>query len=85
MWFLGIGLLLLAMKFMEIAPVAAWEWYVVLAPFLFAVLWWAWADNSGYTKRQAHKREEQRRKARLAKQRANIGLPAEAPPTKKRR
>ena len=75
MWFLGIGLALLAMKYLQIAPVADWSIFLVLSPFLLAVLWWTWADNSGYTKRQAHRKEELRREERQAKQRANIGLP----------
>ena len=33
MLFLIIGVLLLLLKYLEIPPVAAWEWWVVLAPF----------------------------------------------------
>ena len=53
MYFLGLGLILLVMKWLEIGPVAVWDWWVVLAPFGLAIAWWAWADASGYTKRKA--------------------------------
>jgi len=74
MYLLGLGLVLLTMKFMEIGPVAAWDWWVVLAPFGLAVAWWAWADASGYTKRKAMEREEDRRKARIERSREALGM-----------
>jgi small Trp-rich protein len=73
MYFLGLGLILLAMKVMEIAPVAAWDWWVVFAPFGLAVAWWTWADASGYTKRKAMEREDARRDARVERSREALG------------
>lgn len=73
MYFLGLGLILLAMKCLEISPVAAWSWWLVMAPFALAVAWWAWADGSGYTKRKAMEREDARRKARVDKNKEAIG------------
>ena len=73
MYFLGLGLILLAMKYLEIGPVTAWSWWLVLAPFALAVAWWAWADSSGYTKRKSMDREDARRKARVDKNKAAIG------------
>lgn len=73
MYFLGLGLILLAMKYLEIGPVAAWSWLVVLAPFGLAVVWWAWADASGYTKRKAMEREDARRKDRIERNREAMG------------
>lgn len=73
MLFLVLGLALLAMKWMEFGPVATWSWLVVLAPFALAVAWWAWADSSGYTKRKAMEREQARTKARIDRNRENIG------------
>lgn len=64
MYFLGLGLALLAMKYFELGPVAQWSWWFVLAPFALAVIWWAWADNSGYTKRKAMEQEDKRRDKR---------------------
>lgn len=74
MLFLGVGLVLLALKYLEIDPVALWSWWVVLAPFGLAVAWWSWADWSGYTKKKAIDRENARKQARLDKQREAIGI-----------
>lgn len=73
MYFVGLGLILLAMKYLEIGPVANWSWWLVLAPFALAVAWWAWADSSGYTKRKAMELEDARRKARIDKNKEAIG------------
>lgn len=73
MYFLGLGLVLLLLKYLEIVPVAAWDWWLVLSPFVLAVLWWAWADWSGYTKKKAMEREDARRRARLDRNRENLG------------
>ncbi len=73
MYFLGIGLVLLVLKSMEVEPVAAWSWLTVLAPFGLAVAWWAWADSSGYTKRKAMERENARKQERIDKNRKAIG------------
>lgn len=73
MYFLGLGLVLLLMKYLAIDPVAAWSWLVVLAPFGLAVAWWALADATGYTKRRAMQVEQARVKARIEKNRAAMG------------
>jgi len=73
MYLLGLGLVLLLLKYLEIVPVATWDWWVVLAPFALAVLWWAWADWSGYTKRKAMERENVRVRARLDRNREALG------------
>lgn len=63
----GLGLVLLAMKYFAFGPVAAWEWWVVLSPFGLATVWWSWADRTGYTKKKAMEREDQRRDDRRAR------------------
>ncbi len=73
MYFLGLGLALLVMKYLEFGPVAAWDWWVVLSPFALAVGWWAWADSSGYTKRKAMERENARRDQRIERNKTAIG------------
>lgn len=73
MYFLGLGLALLIMKYLAVGPVADWSWWIILAPFGLAVLWWTWADNSGYSKKKAMERENDRRQERIDRNRANIG------------
>ena len=74
MWFLGLGIILVALKYLEIGPVAAWSWWAVLSPFGLAVVWWTWADWSGYTKKKAMERENARKQARIDKNREQLGL-----------
>jgi len=79
MYFLVLGLGLLALKYNELGPVADWAWWVVLAPFGLAVLWWAWADWSGLTKARIAAREEQRRIKRIARAQAATGQAPQVP------
>ena len=69
MHFLGLGLLLLALKLLYVDPVAAWSWWAVLSPFALAVVWWAWADASGYTKRKEMEKMDAIREERIQRQR----------------
>lgn len=79
MLFLGIGLLLLVLKYMGIAPVAGWSWTMVLSPFMVAVLWWWWADTTGYTKRKVMEREDARKQARIDKHKEAMGTKRKTP------
>ena len=74
MYLLGLGLILLVMKYLEFGRVATWSWWLVLAPFGLAVLWWAWADWSGYTKKKAMERDDARRQSRIDKTRKTLGM-----------
>jgi small Trp-rich protein len=74
MYLLGLGIILLAMKYLEFGAVAAWDWWVVLSPFALAVVWWTWADWSGYTKRKAMERENERKQARIDKSKEALGI-----------
>lgn len=67
MYLLGLGLVLLLLKYMEWGPVALWSWWLVLSPFALAVAWWAWADTTGYTKRKAMEADDKRRDERRAR------------------
>lgn len=64
MWFVVLGVLLLILKLAEVSPVGGWPWWEVLIPFGLAVLWWAWADATGYTTRKAMQRMDARKAAR---------------------
>ena len=74
MYLLFLGLVLLLLKYAAIGPVADWPWWVVLSPFALAVAWWAWADASGYTKRKAMEKLDEKKKQRLEKQRKQMGM-----------
>jgi small Trp-rich protein len=74
MYLLGIGIVLLAMKYLEFGLVAAWSWWIVLSPFALAVAWWTWADASGYTKRKVVERENAKKQARIDKSKEKLGI-----------
>ena len=73
MYAVGLGVILMLMKYQDIDPVVYWPWWWVLSPFGVAVVWWFWADSTGWTKKQAMKRENERRQARIDKNREAIG------------
>ncbi len=60
MYFLGLGIVLLVLKYLDIGPLADMSWWWILIPFALAMVWWAWADASGYTKRKAMEIEDKR-------------------------
>lgn len=74
MYFLFIGLVALALKYLEVEPVVALSWWIVLTPFALAAAWWAWADASGYTKRREVDKMDKRKQQRIDKQRAAMGM-----------
>jgi small Trp-rich protein len=74
MYLLGIGLLLALLKYLEIGPVAQWSWWVVLVPFGLTLLWWGWADSTGYTKRKEMEKVEKRKQDRVNKHKEAMGM-----------
>ena len=64
MYFVLLGLLLVGLKVAEIGPPAGWDWPWVLAPFAGAVVWWAWADATGYYKRREMRKLEDKKDLR---------------------
>lgn len=74
MYLLGLGLVLLVLKSLGISAVAGWDWWLVMSPFALAVVWWAWADWSGYTKKKAMEREDKRRDERIDQNRQAMGM-----------
>lgn len=71
-----VGVLLLVAKVAEFGPIADWSWWIVLAPFGAAVLWWQYADSSGLTKRREIEKIEQRKQERREKAMAALGIDA---------
>jgi small Trp-rich protein len=75
MYFLALGLIFAACKLLDVDPVAAWDWWMVLTPFGLAAGWWAWADSSGYTKAEEERKIERRRQARINRNKEALGIP----------
>ena len=84
MFFIIVGVLLIAGNLIGIGPSAAWNWnftgdvWKFVVPFLFAALWWAWADKSGLNKRREMEKMEKRKRDRRAENLANLGLDTRA-------
>jgi small Trp-rich protein len=74
MVFLILGVILLVMKMTAFGPVAEWSWWIVLAPFGLAVLWWYFADATGLTKKRAMDKMERRKTERRERALDNLGL-----------
>lgn len=72
MYMVVLGVILLLLKYLEIGPAAGLEWWQALVPFGLAVLWWAWADWSGLTKRRAIDRTNDMQKKRMDQRRDQI-------------
>ena len=79
MYTLILGIALSLLKYLDIAPVAQCSWWWVLTPFALTILWWAWADSTGYTKRKAMEKMDQRKKDRLDKQKQALGMQPRKP------
>jgi len=74
MGFLIVGVLLLLMKVTEFGPAAALSWLWVLLPFGLAVVWWAFADGTGLTKRRAMRKMDLRKEERRQRSLEQLGL-----------
>ncbi len=75
MYLLLLGIVLLALKYFQVGPVADWDWWWVLLPFPLTALWWWLADVTGYTRRKVLEKEERRKQERIDKSRKRIGVP----------
>lgn len=74
MYFVVLGVLLLLMKVLSFEPVAEWGWIAVLWPFGAAVLWWAYADKTGLTRRREMNKMEERKVGRRRKHLLALGI-----------
>ena len=74
MYFLLIGIVMLALKYLDVEPIAGLSWWIVLSPFGLAIVWWWWADSSGYTKRVEIDKMAKRKENRIDKQRDAMGM-----------
>jgi small Trp-rich protein len=74
MYFLIAGLMALAWNYWRIGFVYDMSWWWALSPFALAVVWWAWADTSGYTKRKEMEKMDLKKKERIDKHKAALGI-----------
>jgi small Trp-rich protein len=78
MWFVAIGVVMLVLNFAGIGPIGAWtwkqDWWRLLLPFGLAIVWWAWADWSGWTRRKAMQKIDSKVEARRQKSLDALGL-----------
>ena len=68
-----VGVLLVAMKLVDLGPVATWAWGWVAAPLGVALLWWWYADASGLNKRREMSRMQERKAERRRNALENLG------------
>jgi small Trp-rich protein len=76
MYFVVLGVILLILKLADFGAVGLWSWWVILAPFGLAIVWWAWADASGWTKRREMDKMDERRQDRRLKNLDALGMDA---------
>ena len=74
MWFIMLGVLLIALKLADIGFVAEWSWWAVLSPFALAAVWWAYADSSGLTKKREMDKLEDKKLERRRKNMEALGM-----------
>lgn len=74
MWFVVIGCALLAMKMLEFGFAAQWGWLAILAPFGMALVWWAFADSIGLTRKREMDKLEERKEERRRRQLDALGI-----------
>lgn len=74
MWFVGLGVLLVALKWAGLGPFASLAWWWVLAPFGLAVAWWGFSDSTGLTQRRAMERHDRHSKKRREERAQALGL-----------
>ncbi|MFO0299633.1 MAG: TIGR04438 family Trp-rich protein [Pseudomonadota bacterium] len=74
MYAVVLGLLLVLAKVTDFGPFGSWSWWIILAPFLAAVIWWQFSDAMGITKRREIERLEDRKRQRRAKALEALGV-----------
>jgi len=74
MWLVVVGVVMMLLKLAAIGPAAAWSWWLVVAPFAAAAIWWQFADSVGITQRAAANRQAERVKRRREERMDALGL-----------
>lgn len=79
MYFVLLGLLLIVCNLAGIGPMGQWEWdsadiFKMIWPFGLAVIWWVWADQTGYNKRREIEKIENKKTERRVANLAALGM-----------
>jgi small Trp-rich protein len=80
MFFVVVGVILIVCNLMDWGPMGHWNWEVsgdlwkFVTPFVIATVWWIWSDATGWTKRKAMNRDEERKRDRLDRNIDAMGL-----------
>jgi small Trp-rich protein len=84
MFFVIVGVLIIITNLAGIGPFADWNWnftgdlWKFCVPFVFALLWWIWADKSGLDKRREIEKMEERKRNRRKENLTALGLDTRA-------
>jgi small Trp-rich protein len=74
MYALVLGLILVLAKVTDFGPFGSWSWWIILAPFVAAVIWWQFSDAMGITKSREIARLEDRKRQRREKALEALGI-----------
>ncbi len=74
MWLIVVGMILLLLKVAGLGPAALWSWWLVLSPFVGALVWWQVADQLGWTQRAAQRRDNERQQRRREARMEALGM-----------
>ncbi len=91
MFFVIVGVLVIALNLLGIGPVAEWTWLLTgdlwkfCVPFVLAAVWWAWADGSGYNKRKETEKIEAKKLARRTQNMEALGMDGRGRPKGRKR
>lgn len=89
MYFIIIGVVIILMNLLGFGPPANWTWNIsgdlwkFCVPFALAVVWWAFADSTGYTKRREMEKMDQRKRERREQNLEALGMDKTARRAKK--
>ena len=80
MFFVIVGVILVVCNLMGWGPMGQWNWdltgdlWKMVLPFVLAIVWWIWSDATGWTKKKAMMRDQQRKQDRLDRNIDAMGL-----------
>ena len=80
MYFVVIGVLVILANLLGIGPMAEWTWtlggdlWKFCVPFGLAIVWWVWADATGYNKRREMEKMEAKRLRRREESLEALGM-----------